>query len=74
MGDVTFDCGSIVIDSRNASLVTVTASDCEIDEIVASVGVKQFVDNSSVDEVLDEIGEDAVIAWLDSVGYEVVNK
>ncbi|MGL5526773.1 MAG: hypothetical protein ACRDCI_00065 [Plesiomonas shigelloides] len=74
MGDVTFDCGSIVIDSRNASLVAVTASDCCVDEIVASVGVKQFVDNSSADDVLDEIGEDAVIEWLESAGYDVARK
>jgi len=70
--NISFDCDEVTISTkRSSSVVFVNCSSADIGDMLNSVGIKTFIENSDVDDVLDCLSHGDIVTYMSNAGYEI---
>lgn len=70
--NISFDCDEVTISTnRGSSVISVNCSSADIGDIINSVGIKTFIENSDADDVLDCLSHGDIITYMSNAGYEI---
>lgn len=66
--DMTFDTESISIEARSNREIAVEATEIDISTVLENFSVTDIVKHFDTDELMDEIGDEAVRVWAEENG------
>ena len=73
--NISFECDEVTISTkRSSSVVYVNCSCADIGDMLNSVGIKTFIENSDVDDVLDCLSHGDIVTYMSNSGYEIKEK
>ncbi|AUR96784.1 hypothetical protein NVP1232O_50 [Vibrio phage 1.232.O._10N.261.51.E11] len=67
--DITFDAQSVCISARTNAEVTIEASEIDLVTVIENFSAADILKHVDADELLDEIGGDAVVNWATANGH-----
>ena len=73
--NISFECDEVTISTkRSYSVVYVNCSSADIGDMLNSVGIKTFIENSDVNDVLDCLSHGDIVTYMSNSGYEIKEK